>query len=52
MDMKERLQELAEAAGKRISESEGLEKLNEVRVAYLGKKGELTAILKSMGSED
>ena len=24
MDMKERLQELAEAAGKRISESEGL----------------------------
>ena len=42
------LQELAEAAGKRISESEGLEKLNEVRVAYLGKKGELTAILKSM----
>ena len=26
MDMKERLQELAEAAGKRISESEGLEK--------------------------
>ena len=48
MDMKERLQELAEAAGKRISESEGLEKLNEVRVAYLGKKGELTAILKSM----
>ena len=46
--MKERLQELAEAAGKRISESEGLEKLNEVRVAYLGKKGELTAILKSM----
>ena len=48
MDMKERLQELAEAAGKRISESEGLEKLHEVRVAYLGKKGELTAILKSM----
>ena len=48
MDMKERLQELAEAAGKPISESEGLEKLNEVRVAYLGKKGELTAILKSM----
>ena len=48
MDMKERLQELAEAAGTRISESEGLEKLNEVRVAYLGKKGELTAILKSM----
>ena len=48
MDMKERLQELAEAARKRIDESEGLDKLNEVRVAYLGKKGELTALLKSM----
>ena len=36
MDMKERLQELAEAARKRIDESEGLDKLNEVRVAYLG----------------
>ena len=47
MDMKEKLQELAEAAKKRIDESEGLDKLNEVRVAYLGKKGELTAILKS-----
>ena len=48
MDMKERLQELAEAARKRIEESDGPERLNEVKVAYLGKKGELTAILKSM----
>ena len=48
MDMKEKLQELADAAKKRIEESEGLDKLNEVRVAYLGKKGELTAILKGM----
>ena len=31
MDMKEKLQELAEAAKKRIDESEGLDKLNEVR---------------------
>ena len=46
--MKERLQELAENARKRIEESEGLDKLNDVRVAYLGKKGELTAILKGM----
>ena len=36
MDMKERLQELAENARKRIEESEGLDKLNDVRVAYLG----------------
>ena len=48
MDMKEKLQELAEAARKRIEDSEGLDKLNDVRVAYLGKKGELTAILKGM----
>lgn len=38
MDMKERLQELAEAARKRIEESDVPEKLNEVKVAYLGKK--------------
>ena len=50
MDMKERLQELAENARKRIEESEGLDKLNDVRVAYLGKKGELTAILKQMST--
>ena len=43
MDMKERLQELAENARMRIEESEGLDKLNDVRVAYLGKKGELTS---------
>ena len=41
MDMKERLQELAENARKRIEESEGLDKLNDVRVAYLGKKGDV-----------
>ena len=28
--------------------SDALEKLNEIRVAYLGKKGELTTVLKSM----
>ena len=48
MDMKERLQELAENARKRIENPRGLDKLNDVRVAYLGKKGELTAILKGM----
>ena len=35
-------------ARKRIEESDRPERLNEVKVAYLGKKGELTAILKSM----
>lgn len=33
-----------------ISNAEGTEQLNELRVRYLGKKGELTGILRSMGS--
>ena len=37
MDMKERLQELAEAARKRIEESDGPDKLNEVKLRT-GKK--------------
>lgn len=48
MNMKEKLQEIREEAVKRIQGSEGLEQLNEVRVAYLGKKGQLTAVLKGM----
>ncbi len=48
MDMKERLQELAERARASIESAEGPDKLNDARVAFLGKKGELTAILKSM----
>lgn len=46
--MKERLQKIKEEATKQILASEELSKLNEVRVAFLGKKGELTAVLKSM----
>ncbi|MGI6070806.1 MAG: phenylalanine--tRNA ligase subunit alpha [Blautia sp.] len=46
--MKQKLQELHSEAMKKIQASEGLDKLNEVRVAYLGKKGELTALLKGM----
>ena len=38
MDMKERLQELAEAARKRIEESDGPDKLNEVKLLTLAKK--------------
>lgn len=48
MNMKEKLQEIREEAVKRIQGSEGLEQLNDVRVAYLGKKGQLTAVLKGM----
>ncbi len=46
--MKERLEKLKAEAIRQINESEALDKLNEVRVNFLGKKGELTAVLKSM----
>ncbi|MGI6017851.1 MAG: phenylalanine--tRNA ligase subunit alpha [Marvinbryantia sp.] len=46
--MKEKLQAIKEEAMKQIQQSDSLEKLNEVRVAFLGKKGELTAVLKGM----
>lgn len=46
--MKEQLEKIKEEALKQIEGSEALEKLNDIRVAYLGKKGELTSVLKSM----
>lgn len=46
--MKEKLQKIKEEAMKSIEQSDDLLKLNDVRVAVLGKKGELTAVLKSM----
>ena len=46
--MKEKLQSIQKEALQQIQASEVPEKLNEVRVKFLGKKGELTAILKGM----
>ncbi|MDE7048939.1 MAG: phenylalanine--tRNA ligase subunit alpha, partial [Lachnospiraceae bacterium] len=46
--MKERLEQIKAEALKQIQNSDALDKLNEIRVSYLGKKGELTAVLKSM----
>ena len=46
--MKEKLQKIREEAIRQIEGSDELGKLNDVRVAFLGKKGELTAVLKSM----
>lgn len=46
--MKERLEKIKADAVQEIMNSDGLEKLNDVRVAFLGKKGELTAVLKGM----
>lgn len=46
--MKEELEELKNKALSEISEAKDNEALNNIRVALLGKKGELTAILKGM----
>ena len=46
--MKEKLEQIKAEAVRQIQNSDGLAKLNDVRVAFLGKKGELTAVLKGM----
>lgn len=48
--MIEALQKLGEEARKALAGAGGLEELNEIRVRYLGKKGELTQVLRGMGS--
>lgn len=47
-NIQEKVQNIITEAVSKINESDTLDKLNEVRVAYLGKKGELTAVLKGM----
>ena len=46
--MKEKLQNIKEEALRAIEAADVPEKLNDLRVKFLGKKGELTAVLKSM----
>jgi len=46
--MKERLASIREKALAQVKESDSLEKLNDIKVAFLGKKGELTEVLKGM----
>nr|WP_330369220.1 phenylalanine--tRNA ligase subunit alpha [Butyrivibrio sp. AC2005] len=46
--IKEQLEKIRENALKQIGDTDGLDMLNEIRVNFLGKKGELTSILKSM----
>ena len=46
--MKEKLEQMKADAVREIQNSDGLAILNEVRVAFLGKKGQLTALLKGM----
>ena len=47
--MRKLLQELRDASLSAISAAAGIDELENLRVKYLGKKGELTAILKQMG---
>ena len=47
--MKEIMQKLREASLRSISESQDSDNLESLRVRYLGKKGELTQILRQMG---
>ncbi|MCR5222012.1 MAG: phenylalanine--tRNA ligase subunit alpha [Lachnospiraceae bacterium] len=46
--MKELLARIKEEALEKIANSDAPDKLNEVRINYLGKKGELTTVLKGM----
>ena len=43
--MKDKLQEITKRAMEQIDAAEEMSALNDVRVAVLGKKGELTAVL-------
>ena len=47
-DMKDQLEKIKMEALDKIDASDALDKLNDIRIAYLGKKGELTQVLKSM----
>jgi len=47
--MKNQLQNLKEIALSEITNADSLESLESLRIKYLGKKGELTGILKQMG---
>lgn len=47
--MKEKLNQIKETVSDLLNSAETLESLEEIRIKYLGKKGELTAVLKEMG---
>ncbi len=49
MNMKEKLDEISKMAQDKIKEIKSSQELNDLKVKVLGKKGELTEILKGMG---
>lgn len=48
MNMKERLQAIRNACFEKLEQAQTMEILNDIRVEFLGKKGALTEVLKSM----
>ncbi len=48
--MKEQIEQIEVNALKEIEQAKDLKELNEANVKYLGKKGELTAVLRGMGA--
>ncbi len=46
--IEEKLREIQEQAAEEIRRADGMDRLNEIRVSVLGKKGSLTSVLKSM----
>ena len=47
--MRDELKKIKEAAVEALANADTMEYLNEQKVRFLGKKGELTTILKGMG---
>lgn len=47
--MKQKIQEIKATVEEHLSNAKDLKSLDDLRVKYLGKKGELTAVLKGMG---
>ena len=47
-DIELKVKEIQDSAIEALKNADGLEKLNEIRVSFLGKKGSLTQVLKSM----
>ncbi|MFB6467915.1 phenylalanine--tRNA ligase subunit alpha [Cytobacillus sp. Hz8] len=47
--MQEQLKQLQQEALEKVNQASDLKELNDIRVAYLGKKGPITEVLKGMG---
>ena len=48
MDLLEQLKKLEKQIEKEINEAQDVQRLNEIRITYLGKKGEITHILRGL----